>query len=90
MEGLGESLYNKAYNKAYNEAYDKAYKKASEELYDKIYDEVSKNALILLLRKNYLRGNCNDSTIILQDLQEELNISYEEAMEIFEKDIQAQ
>jgi len=71
MEGLGESLYNKAYNKAYNEAYDKA----------------SKDILISILRKNYLRGNCNDSTIILQDLQEELNISYEEAMEIFENEI---
>ena len=82
MAGLGESLYNKAYNKAYTEAYNEAYNEA--------YDKASKDILISILRKNYLRGNCSDSTIILQDLQEELNISYEEAMEIFENEIKMQ
>lgn len=69
MTGLGESLYKKAYNEAYEEAYDKAFDKASEEM------------AIKLVRKSYVRNG--DESMAIKDLQEELNISYEEAKEMF-------
>lgn len=61
------------YNKAYNEAYEKAFDKASEEM------------AIKLVKKNFLRNK--DEELAINDLQEELNISYEEAKEIFENKI---
>lgn len=73
MTGLGESLYNKAYNKAYREAYDKAYSVALNKM------------SIKFVKKNYERNH--DAELAIHDLQEELEISYEEAKEIFEKEI---
>lgn len=60
--------------------YNKAYKKA--------YDEASKKTVISMLRKNYQRTG--DVEIIMQDLQEELEITYDEAKQIFENEIEKQ
>lgn len=74
MTGLGESLYNKAYKKAYNEAYNEACSKTQ------------KNTVMKMVRKNYLRNGDQESAII--DLQEELELTYEQAEQLFRNEIQ--
>lgn len=89
MTGLGESLYNKAYNKAYRELRDVVYNEVYNEIYNEAsneaYNVASKEAIIKLLKKNYRRNP--DSELIIQDLQEELKLNYEDAKSIFEKEI---
>lgn len=59
-----------------------------ESLYKKASIETHKKTVISILRKNYQRTG--DAELVMQDLQEELEISYDEAKEIFENEIEEQ
>lgn len=56
-----------------------------ESLYNKAYEEAQKNMAVKMVRKNYLRDGNEENAIT--DLCEELDLTYEQALEVFEGEI---